>query len=93
MRSLDVIWMIISPRSSHTFRLSVCDLKHKVAVWQGYALNHVDSPNGCVLDFYFEMPSALCASRTAEVMAFHSLQDPSGMRSTILFTDGYKPRL
>jgi hypothetical protein len=33
-----------------------CDLKHNFAVWQRYALNDVDHPVVCVLDFYFGDP-------------------------------------
>jgi hypothetical protein len=39
MNCLDIVGMVISPSPSHAFGLNVCDLKHKVAVWQGYALN------------------------------------------------------
>src|SRR5271166_6706491 len=38
MRSPDVVRVIVSPCSAHSLRFSVCDLKHKVAVWQGYVL-------------------------------------------------------
>jgi hypothetical protein len=41
MHGLDVLRMVISPGSSHSFRVSVCELKHKVAVWQGYGLTHI----------------------------------------------------
>jgi hypothetical protein len=34
--------MIISPSPSHPFGIPVCDLNHKVAVWQRYALNGTD---------------------------------------------------
>lgn len=39
MHGLDIVRMVVSAGASHSFWLSVCDLKHKVAVWQGYALN------------------------------------------------------
>ena len=35
--------MVISPRSAHPFWIPMCDLKHKVAVWQNYDLNGVVS--------------------------------------------------
>jgi hypothetical protein len=31
----------IPPSAAHSFGLFVCDLKHKVAVWQAYALIRV----------------------------------------------------
>jgi hypothetical protein len=42
MHGLDVFRMVISPGSSHSFGVSVCDLKHNFAVWQRYALNGAD---------------------------------------------------
>ncbi len=57
MRCLDVVWVIIPPRSSHPFGISVCDLEHNFAVWQGYALNDVDHLDDCVLHFSFGDPA------------------------------------
>jgi len=39
MDCLDIVGVVTSPRPSHTFGLDVCELKHKVADWQDYALN------------------------------------------------------
>src|SRR5664280_3866652 len=50
MHGLNVFGMVISPASSHTFRVSMCDLKHNFAVWQRYALNDLDVPIDCGLN-------------------------------------------
>jgi hypothetical protein len=39
MNRLDVFGAVVSPSSSHAFGLDVCELKHKVASWQGYGLD------------------------------------------------------
>jgi len=44
MRCLNIVRVVIPPSSAHSFRIPVCDLKHKVAVWQGYGLDGSDLP-------------------------------------------------
>jgi hypothetical protein len=66
-----------------------CDLNHNFAVWQGYGLiGDQQRPSPGAIGFYFAIPRTSRASRTAKLMVFHSLQDPAGRRSTILFTEG-----
>ena len=69
--------------------LAACDLKHNFAVWQVMVyLGAITAQARVYWGFYLGNPRACRASRTAQVMVFHSLQHPAGRRSTILLTDG-----